>query len=146
LQSGQVERVASTANEILQYALPEEDGNQRAEKAADYLNGLVLLAAGQAEQAAALVRRAVEAPGFNYAVYELGLARAYLQMGLIEQALEFVEKATELRFEGNAVRTEFERERRLAQELRVEILAANGRHDEAAERRSEYVNDWGNAN
>lgn len=146
LQAGQVERVAGTANEILQYALPEEDGNQRAEKAADYLNGLVLLAAGQAEQAVELMRRAVEAPGFNYAVYELGLARAYLQMGLIEQALEFVNKATELRFEGNAVRTEFERERRLAQQLRVKILAANGRGDEADELRNEYVNNWGGAN
>ena len=146
LRAGQVERVAGTANEILQYALPEEDGNQRAEKAADYLNGLVLLDAGQAQQAAELMRRAVEAPGFNYAVYELGLARAFLQMGLIEQALEFVEKAAELRFEGNAVRTEFERERRLAQELRVEMLANNGRRAEADALRREYVNAWGGAN
>jgi len=93
-----------------------------------------------------LMRRAVEAPGFNYAVYELGLARAYLQMGLVEQALEFVEKAIELRFEGNAVRTEFERERRLAQELRIEILATDGRSNEADDLHSEYVNTWGGAN
>ena len=146
LRTGQVERVAGTANEILQYALPGEDGNQRAEKAADYLNGLVLLAAGQAEQAAELLRRAVEAPGFNYAIYELGLARACLESGLLEQALEFVDKATELRFEGNAVRTEFELERRLAQELRIEILAASGRGDEADKRRIEYENTWGSAN
>ena len=145
LRTGQVERVAGTANEILQYALPEEDGNERAEKAADYLNGLVLLAAGQAEQAAEMMRRAVEAPGFNYAIYELGLARAYLEMGLLEQALEFVDKATELRFEGNAVRTEFEHERRLAQKLHIEILAANGRGDEADKRRIEYENAWGGA-
>ena len=92
------------------------------------------------------MRRAVEAPGFEYAVYELGLARAYYQMGLVEQALEFVDRATELRFEGNAVRTEFERERRLAQALRVEILAANGRTDEADILRGEYVNSWGGAN
>lgn len=146
LRAGQVERVAGTANEILQYALPEEDGNQRAEKAADYLNGLVLLAAGQAEKAAALIRRAVEAPGFDYAVYELGLARAYAQMGLVEQALEQVDKAAGLRFEGNAVRTEFERERRLAQELRIEILTANGSSDESDARRNEYENAWGGAN
>jgi len=146
LRTGQVERVAGTANEILQYALPEEDGNKRAEKAADYLNGLVLLAAGQAEQAAELIRRAVEAPGFNYAVYELGLARALLQIGLVEQALEYVEKAAELRFEGNAVRTEFEHERRLALELHIEILAADDRIDEADKRRLEYENAWGSAN
>ena len=146
LRAGQVERVAGTANEILQYALPEEDGNQRAEKAADYLNGLVLLAAGEAERAAQLMRRAVEAPGFEYAVYELGLARAYQQTGLVDQALELVDKASELRFEGNAVRTEFERERRLAQALRVEILAANGRTVEADVLRGEYVNAWGGAN
>lgn len=145
LRTGQVERVAGTANEILQYALPAEDGNERAEKAADYLNGLVLLAAGQAQQAVELMRRAVEAPGFEYAVYELGLARAYLEMGLLDQALEFVDRATQLSFEGNAVRTEFERERRLAQKLRIEILAANGRGDEADKRRAEYVNAWGGA-
>ncbi len=145
LRIGQVERVAGTANEILQYARNEEEGYERAEKAADYLNGLVLLAAGQAEQAAELMRRAVEAPGFNYAVYELGLARAYLQMGLPEQALEQLDRATELRFEGNAVRAEFELERRLAQELRIEILAANGSSAEADERRNEYENAWGDA-
>ena len=55
-------------------------------------------------------------------------------------------KATELRFEGNAVRTEFELERRLAQELRIEILAASGRGDEADKRRIEYENTWGGAN
>jgi len=143
LRAGQVERVAGTANEILQYALPEEDGNERAEKAADYLNGLVLLAAGKTKQAAELMRQAVEAPGFNYAVYELGLARAHLEMGLLDQALEFVERATELRFEGNVVRTEFERERRLAQELRIEILADDGQRAEADALRSEYVNAWG---
>ena len=143
LRVGKVERAQNTAKEILGYALPEEDGNQRAEKAADYLNGLVLLLAGEAGQAVELLRRAVEAPGFDYAVYELGLAQAYQQLGFIDEALAVLDDASALQFEGNAIRIEFERERRLAQRLRVEILAANGRADEADGWRDRYVTNWG---
>lgn len=146
LQTGQVERIQGTANEILGYALPPEAGNQRAEKAADYLNGQVLLASGQALEALDLLQKAAEAPGFEYGLYDYGLAQAYLELGLVEEALRSLNEASRTHFERNAVRTEFERDRRLAQLLRIEILEANGRNEKADELRVEYAKTWGGAN
>ncbi len=143
LRSGQIERVAATADEILAYALPEEDGNQRAEKAADYLNGLAMLVDGKAEQAVEPLRRAVEAQGFEYAVYKLGLALAYEQSGFSDEALTLLEEASALQFEGNAVRIEFDLERRLAQQLRIELLIEANRQDEADTLLADYEAAWG---
>ncbi|MDJ0908055.1 MAG: tetratricopeptide repeat protein [Woeseiaceae bacterium] len=145
LESGQVERVAATAQEILRHSLAEDEGDLLAEKAADYLNGLAALALGDAEQAIELLRRAVEAPGFSYAVYELGLAQAYRQAGLIEEALDTLESASVLRFEGNRIRSELELGRRLAARLRIDILVAEGVSTEADNLRNEYVAAWGEA-
>ncbi len=145
IRMGQVERAQATANEILGHALPPEDGNQRAEKAADYLVGRISLGAGNAEEALKLMRRAVEAQGFEYAVYDIGLAEAYAKLARFDEALEVIDRASELRFEGSALRIEFERERRLAEALRADILDASGRSAEADELRQAYARRWNGA-
>lgn len=145
LRSGQVERATTTAAEILTYALPPEEGNQRAEKAADYLKGLALLVRGEAEEALDVLRLAVDAPGFEYAVYDIGLALAYQQAGFPDEAISLLQEASMLVFDGNAVRIEFDLDRRIAQLIRIDLLRANGRSDEADALRSEYETVWGQA-
>ncbi len=71
-------RSRRTANEIVEFALPADDPDRTEDKAAAYLEGMALLAEGRSDEAIDRLSLAVASEGYEYAIYRLGLAEAYL--------------------------------------------------------------------
>jgi tetratricopeptide (TPR) repeat protein len=87
LREGKLANARSTAAKILEGALPPENPSRTAEKASAYLTGMAWLADGQFPRAIDDLSRAVTLSGYEYAIYRLGLARAYLAAGKLPEAL-----------------------------------------------------------
>ena len=84
---GDLDAVRRTAAEIAGLALPPDDPDRTEDKAAAYLKGMALLAEGAASEAVDRLSLAVAAEGYEYCVYRLGLARAYLGAGRLPEAM-----------------------------------------------------------
>ena len=65
---------------------PADADDRRDRKAADYLQGLLLLAQGDSAGAATALQAAGRAKGYEYDVYALALARALAAQGESRQA------------------------------------------------------------
>ena len=145
-QRNDPERVRGTAAEILKGALEPENPDRTVEKAASYLSGLALLAGGDAEGALGEFRKAVDLKGYEYAVYRLGLARAYLACQRFEEALREAEKARQpLDPLQPRPRLDLELDRVQALLVQAEIKKAQGRDREAADLARRFLREWGSA-
>lgn len=121
----------------------EEDAGTRG--AADYLAGKAELADGDIESALPLIESALTADGYEYALYELGLAEALRALGERESAIRAAERASAQRSAG-APRFDLELDRSRALLLHAELLAESGRTREAAELARQFIARWGAAN
>lgn len=146
LAQGQVEAARATAQEIRSYSLPPEDARGTAEtaaayKAAAYLQGLVLLAAGDAAAARAQLATAVEVEGYQYGIYKLGLAAALDALGERESAASLAAEAATERDAGD-MRWDLELDRTRARLLEARIRSAMGQVSEAGRLAREFIARW----
>ncbi len=146
LMRGDASGARAVAEEIrIQPALnePGNEGRTRnnAVKAAAWLDAMSDLLAGDARKAAGALEQVVTLPGYRYAIYKLGLARALSADGRNEEALVAVREAVAEHDEGE-VRLDLEPDRSRAILLEAEILAALGRKSAAAARARDFLDRW----
>ena len=138
----QREMVRSSAEEILSHALPPEDPDRTEDKAAAYLLGMVALAEGNTERAIQQLRNSVELEGYRYAIYEVGLAEAFLRAGQIDQAETMATKSITDHDPGD-LRLDLESDRVRAQRLTIEIARETDQSDVANALEAKLEQHWG---
>jgi len=141
LAQGKPADARTTATEILKGALPPSDPDRTEDKAAAYIRGVALLKEGKATQAQEELSRAVALSGYEYSVYRLGLARAYLQAGAHAEALASVKEASA---PGNPAepRLDLNLDRVRAGLVEAEVNVALGRRAEAASAAKQFLQAW----
>jgi len=142
-RQGRLDAVAATAERILEGALPPENPDRTEEKAA-HLRGLRHLARGEADPAIEELTLAVALEGYEYGVYRLGLARAYLADGRLDEAMAAARQAAGDRHLA-APRLDLELDRTRALLLLARIQAAMGRPTRAAELARDFLTRWADA-
>ena len=146
--------VRAVAARIRAQKLPpdEPDGTNLARedavRAAAYLDGMGELSSGQATNAVKTLQRVSSLPGYRYASYELGLARAVFAQGDPEKALTLAhavstERASDLVL--GEMRFDLEADRTRAMLLEAEILDALNQRAAARRRALEFLQRWRNA-
>ncbi|MGH8252266.1 MAG: tetratricopeptide repeat protein [Steroidobacteraceae bacterium] len=146
LMQGDTAGVRTVAATIRDQQFPPDSAvaRENAIRAAAYLTGMAGLGAGDAAEAATDLTLVVAMPGYQYAIYKLGLARALLAEGELSQALELARAAANERDAGD-IRMDLELDRSRALLLEAEILAALGKRKAAAERARIFLRRWSNA-
>ena len=141
LQSGDLENVRKTAAAAAAGALPPEDPDRTEEKVAAYLEGMAALAEGRAEEAIERLSWAVAAGGYQYSIYRLGLAHAFLSAGRLPEAMAAARQASE---PGNPFdpRLDLELDRVRAALVLAEVWEAMDRPDKAANQARQFLNTW----
>ena len=114
---------------------------EAATRAATYLEGLADVLAGNPSKGRETLARAVAMPGYQYAIYKFGLARALLLDGKLPEALEMARAAAIERDPGD-IRLDLELDRSRALLLEAEVLAAQGAKAASAERAREFLRRW----
>ena len=152
LRQGRIERVRRTAATILEGALPPEDPDRTEDKAAAYLTGMALLREGKMDRAVADLERAVALSGYEYAIYRLGLASAYLAAGRLQEALAATKQSVMLPepsdpqwVEPTAPRLQMELDRARAQLVLARVHLALGRGADAATHARQFLDAWSHA-
>jgi tetratricopeptide (TPR) repeat protein len=113
--------VAATKTIVEIRALASPTGSDRTEqKAADYLLGRLRMQQGDASGAAAALRSAVMAKGYEYDVYALALAQVLARQGKTRDARTLARQATQ-RGDPTDLRLELERPRRDAARLLAQL-------------------------
>jgi class 3 adenylate cyclase/tetratricopeptide (TPR) repeat protein/TolB-like protein len=127
----------------------EPDGSNLARedaiRAATYLEGMAELSAGHATEAVRTLQRVTSLPGYPYAVYSLGLARATFAQGDPEKALPLARAAAEDRasdFVLDDMRFDLETDRSRALLLEAQILAALDQRPAARRRALAFLQRW----
>ena len=144
LRRGDLGAVGATAQEIAGYALPAEDPDRTEDKVAAYLEGMALLAEGEAGAAIDRLSFAVAAEGYEYALYRLGLAEAYLAAGRYPEAMAAARQTSDSADPADP-RLDLELDRVRAVLLLAKINAAMDRPDKAAARAGEFLAAWRDA-
>ena len=138
---GDAPALRTTVAEILTHALPAEDPDRTEEKAALYLEGMMLLASGKANEAVEALQGADRVEGYRYALYQLGLAAALAESGQHARALALAQKAETDRDPGD-VRLDLEIDRVRAILLQARCHASMGDADEAARQAERFLQRW----
>ena len=149
LRQGRIEQARGTAAAILEGALPPENPDRTEEKAAAYLTGMALINEGKADRAAADLERAVALSGYEYAIYRLGLASAYLAAGRLQEALAAAKQSAMLPepsdpqwMEPTAPRLQMELDRARALLVLARVHSALGRSADAATHARQFLDAW----
>ncbi len=141
LHQRRFEALEQTVIEILQGKRPPDEADRKAEKAAAYLRGQRWLAEGRPQQAIEDFSRAVALDGYQYAVYRLALARAYLAAGKLPKAMAAARQASRQRDPGEP-RLDLELDRARALLVLAQVAEAMGRPAQAAAHAQELVERW----
>jgi len=94
IRTNRFDEARKTASLVSEKALPPADPDRTEEKAAAYLRGLALLAENRPAEAATALSPALSLAGYDYAIYRLAQARAYLQSGDLPAAFAAARQAT----------------------------------------------------
>ncbi len=141
LRLGNSVALEETVAGLLQGALPEGNPDRTEEKAAAYLRGLDRLAAGDIDDAIAELRQAVALEGYEYALYRLGLARAYLAASKLREAMATSRQAVR-DVDTTKPRLDLELGRVRALLVLAQVQEALGRPSEAAAHVREILSRW----
>ncbi len=136
--------VRATAALINQGALPADDPDRTEDKAAAYLRGMVLLSEGATDEALAELTLAVTLEGYEYSIYRLGLAAAYLEAGRLPEALAAARQASEA-LDPADPRLDLQLDRNRAQLVLAEVHQEMGRPDKAAGQAKDFLSIWRDA-
>ena len=131
--------VRNTASEILQSA-----GHSDAEKAAAYLRGMAFLIEEKVDNAIAELSRAVTLEGPEYAIYRLGMARAYIKAKRYPEALTAAKQCAGP-LDPVEPRLDLEIDRIRALLIQAEVQLAMSQNSEAAESARQFLRVWGKA-
>ncbi len=141
LRLGDLEAVRATASAVAGNALPADDPDRTEDKAAAYLEGMALLAEGEAARAVERLSLAVASEGYEYAVYRLGLARAFLAAGRLPEAMAAARQAAES-IDSADPRLDLMLDRARARLVLAQVLDAMGRPDKSAAQAREFLALW----
>ncbi len=144
LRNGEPEAARATAARIAEGALPSGEADRTEDKAAAYLRGMALLTDGDAAAAVDQLTLAVTLTGYEYAVYRLGLARAYLDLERMPEARAAARQAHNER-DGAEPRLDLLLGRHRALITLARIERAEGRPEKAAARAREFLALWSRA-
>ena len=133
-----------TASEILENALPPEDPDRTENKAAAYLEGLARLGEGDAEGAIDPLTEAVALSGYEYRIYRVDLARAFLAAGQTDQALAAANRAAGS-LDPADPRLDLELDREHARLVRARVRLAMGQTEAGIKTAQELLDRWGDA-
>ena len=136
--------VKQTAAEILEGALPAENPDRAEEKAAAFLRGAVLLEEGEPMKAVDELSTAIALEGYEYEVYRVELARAYLEAGRLPEAMAASRQASTERDPADP-RLDLDLGRTRALLVLAEVQAAMDRPAEAARAAEEFLSLWADA-
>ena len=125
-------------SEILALALPPSDPDRTEEKAASYLLGLAALERGNIDVASQELESMASKGGFEYAIYEAGLARLKYAQGDFETAEQIAAELTNPRLI-DANRLDLEPDRTRAILLHAQSLAALGRMADARAKSRQFL-------
>ena len=140
LHAGAYDAVAKSISELQKLSPPPEQTDRKEDRAAAYLEGLLLLAQGKVPEAVARLEEALAITGYAYAILELDLARALEATGQLDRSLEFAARAAEYRDPGE-VRLDLQLDRVRALLLQANLherLGQRARARELAQRVLEY--------
>lgn len=144
---GNVSGVRAVAAEISNQELPQDNSHdvvvvkEAAVRAAAYLEGMADLLAGDSAKAAGTLTRVLGLPGYQYAIYKLGLARALMAEGKLAEALAMARAAATERDVGD-IRLDLELDRSRALLLEADILAAQGQNSASIARARDFLRRW----
>ncbi len=144
LKQGRLDDVETTATEIEGHALPADDPDRTEDKAAAFLRGSALLAEDNGVAALAELSRAVALSGYDYGVYRLGLARAYLAAGRLPEAMAAARQAAAPGDPGDP-RLDLELDRVRAALVLAEVQQAMGRGSKAVSEAERFLSAWRDA-
>ncbi len=144
LRQRSLEAVRATADEIEGHALPADDPDRTEDKAAAFLRGSALLAQGDPVAALAELSRAVALSGYDYAVYRLALARAYLAAGRLPEAMAAARQAAAAGDPADP-RLDLELDRVRAELVLAEVEQAMGRGPKAVAHAETFLSAWQDA-
>jgi tetratricopeptide (TPR) repeat protein len=144
LRLADLEAVRSTASELAEHALPPDNRDRTEDKAAAYLEGMALLAEGDTGRAVERLSLAVAAAGYEYSVYRVGLAQAFLAAGRLPEAMAAARQAVE-GIDTADPRLDLLLDRARARLVLARVLEAMGRPDKAAAQASEFLALWRSA-
>ncbi len=144
LRQGRMDDVETTATEIEGHALPADDPDRTEDKAAAFLRGSALLAEGDAVAALTEFSRAVALSGYDYAVYRLELARAYLMADRLPEAMAAARQAA-APGEPSDPRFDLELDRVRAGLVLAEVQQAMGRGPKAVSHAEQFLSAWQSA-
>jgi len=141
LRLGELDAVRTTAAAVSANALPPEDPDRTEDKVAAYLEGMAALADGRAPEAVERLSWAVAAGGYEYSIYRVGLARAFLAAGRLPEAMAAARQASEQRDLFDP-RLDLELDRMRATLVLAEVWEAMDRPDKAANHARQFLNQW----
>ncbi|MBT8079463.1 MAG: tetratricopeptide repeat protein, partial [Gammaproteobacteria bacterium] len=141
LHEGALDSALATAREIRGHALPPDNTDRTESRAADYLEGLALLGKNEVESAVSTLSRIFESDGYDYAVYELGLATAMLAGGNLDEALKYAERAAGYR-DAAEIRLDLEVDRVRAGLVQARIRQQQGKHKDASLLAQAFLDKW----
>jgi tetratricopeptide (TPR) repeat protein len=144
LRERRFEAVRSTADEIEGHALSADDPDRTENKAAAFLRGAAHLAENEPAAAIAELSRAVALTGYDYAVYRLELARAYLATGRLPEAMAAARQASAPGDPADP-RLDLELDRVRAELVLARVHAAMGQAAKAATRAEAVLTAWRDA-
>ena len=150
LMRGDASGVRAVAAEIRGQPTPDSDpqdaysARKNADRAAAYLDAMADVLAGEAAKAVRALERVVAMPGYQYAIYKLGLAQALFAAGRSAEALVIARAAAAER-DPTEIRLDLEPDRSRALLLESEILATLGRKPAAAARARNFLQRWSKA-
>ena len=142
LAKGRLAEARATGTEILKGALPADNPDRTEDKAAAYIRGLAFLKEGKPQEARDEFSRAVSLSGYEYSVYRLGLARAYLQTAAHADALASVKQAAAPAPDPLKPRLDLQLDRVRAGLIEAEIDKAMGRGADAAALAKTFLEAW----
>jgi tetratricopeptide (TPR) repeat protein len=144
LRSGDLDAVARTVAKIQRLAESADDPDRNEDKAASYLAGLIALQQNDLATAADRLQTTLDMQGYQYAVYELGMAESIRASGDLDEALAMATEAESARDPGD-FRLDLELDRARAILLRAEILAEQGNVAGAQQQARRFIDLWQNA-
>ena len=136
--------VEATAARILEDAPSADHPNRKVEKAAACLRGLAQLAQGEADAAIEELSRAVALEGYEYTLYRLELARAYLAAGRLREAMAAARQASQER-DLASPRLDLELDRQRAVLVLALVQHAMERFESASETARSFLEAWAQA-
>jgi serine/threonine-protein kinase len=134
----------ATADEIEGHALPADDPDRTENKAAAFLRGSALLAEGDAAGAITELTRAVALSGYDYSIYRLALARAYLAVDRLPEAMAAARQAAQPDDPADP-RLDLELDRVRAGLILAEVQRAMGRGPKAISQAESFLAAWRDA-